>query len=236
MSLVDTALLDAELFLSTSARASIKRYARRLNATALDSVARADPRAIVPKQLKSGTQSCAGKSYVERAILITYERLLEAKQLIGAQIASGLEAIRRARRPDLGPQAGAAQQTTSTRGATLAGDLSAINMFDAIQVIENAKLTGTLTLKNDTQNGQVFFNEGRIVDAESVGERRSWLRASSRSPAAVLNYKNLRKRSYSHQGGEQHNHLDVCANYEEKRGIVRFLCHLCVLFVSVVGT
>ena len=54
---------------------------------------------------------------------------------------------------------------------TLAGDLAAINVFDCIQVIENAKLTGTLALANDTQTGQVFFNEGRIVDAEGGGEK-----------------------------------------------------------------
>jgi hypothetical protein len=56
---------------------------------------------------------------------------------------------------------------------TLAGDLTAINAFDAIQVIENAKLTGTLLLTPDpassTDSGRVFFNDGRIVDAEAGG-------------------------------------------------------------------
>ena len=52
---------------------------------------------------------------------------------------------------------------------TLAGDLAAINVFDVVQVIENAKLTGTLTLTNETQTGKVLFNDGRIVDAESAG-------------------------------------------------------------------
>ncbi|HYU98170.1 MAG TPA: DUF4388 domain-containing protein, partial [Pyrinomonadaceae bacterium] len=42
--------------------------------------------------------------------------------------------------------------------------------FDAVQVIENARLTGTLLLTNDTQTGSVYFNEGRIVDAEAAGE------------------------------------------------------------------
>jgi len=43
-------------------------------------------------------------------------------------------------------------------------------VFDCIQVIENSKLTGTLLLTNDTQNGSALFNEGRIVDAESGGD------------------------------------------------------------------
>ena len=53
--------------------------------------------------------------------------------------------------------------------ATLAGDLAAINVFDAIQIIENAKLTGALQLSNSVLSARVLFNEGRIVDAEGAG-------------------------------------------------------------------
>jgi hypothetical protein len=42
-------------------------------------------------------------------------------------------------------------------------------VFDAIQVIENAKLTGVLIISGEAQSGSVMFNEGRIVDAESAG-------------------------------------------------------------------
>jgi hypothetical protein len=175
---VDTALLDAELFLKYKAP---ERAFKRLR-TALEHNSRSIPLrerireiCILQKQPEEAARQCLALAslYVERDDFDNaYERLLEAKQLDQRiNIATGLEAIRRARRPDLGPQAGAAQQPTTTRSATLAGDLSAINVFDAIQVIENAKLTGTLTLANDTQNGQVFFNEGRIVDAESGGEK-----------------------------------------------------------------
>lgn len=175
---VDTALLDAELFLKYKAP---ERAFKRLR-TALEHNSRSIPLrerirevCILQKQSEEAARQCLALAglYVERDDFDNaYERLLEAKQLDKRiNIATGLEAIRRARRPDLGTQVGAAPQTTGTRGATLAGDLSAINMFDAIQVIENAKLTGTLTLGNDTQSGQVFFNEGRIVDAEAGGER-----------------------------------------------------------------
>ena len=174
---VDTALLDAELFLKYKAP---ERAFKRLR-TALEHNSRSIPLrerireiCILQKQPEEAARQCLALAslYVERDDFDNaYERLLEAKQLDKRiNIATGLEAIRRARRPDLGPQAGAAPQLTATRGATLAGDLSAINVFDAIQVIENAKLTGTLTLANDTQNGQVFFNDGRIVDAEAGGE------------------------------------------------------------------
>lgn len=174
---VDTALLDAELFLKYKAP---ERAFKRLR-TALEHNSRSIPLrerireiSILQKQPEEAARQCLALAslYVERDDFDNaYERLLEAKQLDQRiNIATGLEAIRRARRPDLGPQADAASQPTTTRGATLAGDLSAINVFDAIQVIENAKLTGTLTLVNDTQSGQVFFNEGRIVDAESGGE------------------------------------------------------------------
>ncbi|MCA1604054.1 MAG: DUF4388 domain-containing protein [Acidobacteria bacterium] len=101
-----------------------------------------------------------------------YDRLLEAKHLDERlNIAGGLEAIRRARRPDLRPEAAPAHVSHDGPIVTLAGDLSAINAFDVVQVIENSKLTGTLRLTNDTQSGSVCFNEGRIVDAESAGAR-----------------------------------------------------------------
>jgi len=50
---------------------------------------------------------------------------------------------------------------------TLAGDLSVITIFDAVQVIENARLTGALLITNDARSGRILFNEGRIVGAES---------------------------------------------------------------------
>src|SRR6185503_17246769 len=176
---VDTALLDAELFLKYKApERAFKRLRMALehNSRSIPLRERIREISIVQKQSEEAARQCLALAslYVERDDFDNaYERLLEAKQLDKRiNIAAGLEAIRRARRPDLGPQAGAAaQQTTGARGATLAGDLAAISVFDAIQVIENSKLTGALALSNDTQSGQVFFNDGRIVDAESGGEK-----------------------------------------------------------------
>src|SRR5205814_6405004 len=97
------------------------------------------------------------------------DRLLEAKQLDNRiSIATGLEAIRRARHPELQAQQAAKTAPRQKRPTvTFAGDLSLISVFDAIQAIENSRLTGILTLTNDAQAGRVLFNDGQIVDAES---------------------------------------------------------------------
>lgn len=173
---VDTALLDAELFLKYKAP---ERALKRLR-TALEGNPRSIPLrermreiSIQQKEKDEAARQCLALAslYIERDDFDSaYERLLEAKQLDARiNVASGLEAIRRARRPDLRPDAAATHPTHAVEYVTLAGDLSAISVFDAIQVIENAKLTGSLTLTGERQNGRVLFNKGRIVDAEVGG-------------------------------------------------------------------
>jgi hypothetical protein len=172
---VDTALLDVELFLKYQAP---DRAMKRLR-LAIEEHSRSIPLrerlreiCIGQKQTDEAARQCLAlaRIYIEREDFDdAYDRLLEAKQLDARiNIASGLEAIRRARRPDLRPERAATQVSTGPL-VTLAGDLTAIGVFDAVQVIENARLTGTLLLTNDTQSGSVYFNEGRIVDAEAAG-------------------------------------------------------------------
>ena len=174
---VDTALLDVELFLKYQApERAIKRLRTALEVQPRSIMLRERLREICisQKQPDEAARQCLAlaKIYIEREEYDdAYDRLLEAKQLdTRINIAGGLEAIRRARRPDLRPEAAAAAHPSGGPLVTLAGDLTAINVFDAIQVIENARLTGTLLLSNDTQSGSIYFNEGRIVDAESAGE------------------------------------------------------------------
>jgi tetratricopeptide (TPR) repeat protein len=173
---VDTALLDVELFLKYQAPdRAMKRLlaALELNPRSIPLRERMREICIGQKQTEEAARQCLAlaKIYVEREEFDdAYDRLLEAKQLDPRiNIAGGLEAIRRARRPDLRPEA-AATPASAAPLVTLAGDLSAINVFDAVQVIENARLTGTLVLTNDTQTGSVYFNDGKIVDAEAAGE------------------------------------------------------------------
>ncbi|HLN99480.1 MAG TPA: DUF4388 domain-containing protein [Pyrinomonadaceae bacterium] len=176
---VDSALLDAELFLKYQAP---ERAIKRLR-TAIEGNARSIPLrermreiCIGQKQNHEAARQCLAlaRLYIEREEFDdAYDRLLEAKQLDPRiNIASGLEAIRRARRPDLRPDPNAAPRSVGPF-ATLAGDLTTISVFDAMQVIENARLTGTLVLTPDpdkgAERGTVFFNDGRIVDAEAAG-------------------------------------------------------------------
>jgi tetratricopeptide (TPR) repeat protein len=54
----------------------------------------------------------------------------------------------------------------------LTGDLSSINLFDVIQIIENSRITGILTIESSSANGRIYFNYGQIADAQ-VEELRS---------------------------------------------------------------
>lgn len=103
-----------------------------------------------------------------------HERLLQAKQIDPRiSIASGLEAIRRARRPELQTQSAqnaARPFVAPAHQAALAGDLSVISVFDAMQVIENSRLTGALEIRSPKRSGRILFNEGQIVGAETGDE------------------------------------------------------------------
>src|SRR2546427_4298539 len=138
---VETALLDADLFLKYG---SPERAMKRLK-TALERSARSIPLreklrevAAAHKHPEEAARHCLALAslYIERDNLdAAHDRLLEAKQLDNRiSIGTGLEAIRRARHPEL--QAHQATKTVHRReksAVTFAGDLSAISVFDAIQ-------------------------------------------------------------------------------------------------------
>ena len=168
---IEAALLDAELFMKYQApERAIKRLRTALEMSGRSVKLRERLREICAsyKQNEEAARQCLALAsiYIEREDFDTaHDRLLEAKQLDGRiNIAGGLEAIRRARRPDLKPTP-APEANFERRHFTLAGDLSTISVFDAIQVIENARLNGVLTLSGENHQGDVKFNEGRIVDA-----------------------------------------------------------------------
>ena len=174
---VDSALLDAELFLKYKApeRAFARlRVALEGNPRSIAIRERLREISIAQKQKDEAARQCLSLAslYIERDEFDTaYDRLLEAKQLDPRlNIAGGLEAIRRARRPDLRPEPVVTSHAQRADYVTLAGDLTAINVFDVIQVIENAKLTGALDLNSGSKSGRVLFNDGRIVNAEAGGD------------------------------------------------------------------
>ena len=171
----ETALLDAELFIKYG---SPDRAMKRLK-TALEHNPRSIPLrermrevAAAHKHPEEAARHCLALAslYIERDDFdAAHDRLLEAKQLDSRiSIATGLEAIRRARHPEL--HAKPAKKTPPQRmkpGVSFAGDLSVISVFDAIQAIENSRLTGVLMISNNAQAGRVLFNDGQIVGAES---------------------------------------------------------------------
>ena len=173
---IEAALLDAELFMKYQAPdRAIKRLRTALEVNSRSIKLRERLREIcaVHKQVEEAARQCLALAslYIEREDFETaHERLIEAKQFDERiNIAGGLEAIRRARRPDLKPTP-APEAQFERKHFTLAGDLTAISVFDAMQVIENARLNGVLTLNGPTYEGQVKFNEGRIVDAVCDGQ------------------------------------------------------------------
>jgi hypothetical protein len=173
---VEAALLDAELFMKYQAPdRAIKRLktALELNGRSIKLRERLREVSVGQQHKEEAARQCLALAslYIEREDFDTaHDRLLEAKQLDDRiNIAGGLEAIRRARRPDLKPTP-AAEPVFERKHFTLAGDLSSISVFDAVQVIENARLNGILTLSGKSHEGQVKFNDGRIVDASCGGE------------------------------------------------------------------
>jgi hypothetical protein len=173
---VETALLDSELFIKYgSPDRAMKRLRMALERSPRSIRLRERMREIAQshKHLEEAARHCLALAslYIERDDFDSaHDRLLEAKQLDNRiSIATGLEAIRRARHPEV-TTAQPVTRPLSRRirpRVSFAGDLSLISVFDAVQAIENSRLTGVLTLMDDTQTGRVLFNDGQIVGAEN---------------------------------------------------------------------
>jgi tetratricopeptide (TPR) repeat protein len=171
---IEAALLDAELFLKyNSPQRALARLAEAISREPRSIKLRESLRGIAAandRREEAARQCLALTSlYLEREDFdAAQERLLEARALDPRlSVAKGLEAIRRARRPDLA-QAPHAAPATAPRRTTFAGDLSVVSIFDAVQVIENARLTGALNIEGgDGDACKVFFNGGLIVGAEA---------------------------------------------------------------------
>ncbi len=173
---IEAALLDAELFIKYAAPLrAVKRLQGALEGHPRSIPLREKLREIaaaskLPDEAARQCLALASLYIVHENFEAAHERLLQAKQFDPRiSVTSGLDAIRRARRPDLVTQKAATvdESPGQTRRVTLAGDLSAVSIFDAVQVIENSRLTGALAIEADERRGQIYFNEGRIVGADS---------------------------------------------------------------------
>ena len=127
---------------------------------------------LAQKNLNEAAMQCLAlvSLYISREDFdLAYDRLQEAKLLDPRiSVAPGLEAIRRARRPEFAVTRDKTPQKVRT-DVTFAGNLAYVSIFDAVQVIESAKMTGLLLIKSDIHLATVSFNEGKIVDSECNG-------------------------------------------------------------------
>jgi tetratricopeptide (TPR) repeat protein len=174
---VEAALLDAELFLKyRSPQRAVERLAAAIKLQPRSLKLRESLREIAAanNQREEAARQCLALAslYIEREDFDTaQERLLEARALDPRlSITKGLEAIRHARRPDIHPTPATAAAAHAPRPVTFAGDLSVVSIFDAVQVVENARLTGALNLDDGKERCQVLFNDGRIVGAQAGAE------------------------------------------------------------------
>ncbi|HEX8638164.1 MAG TPA: DUF4388 domain-containing protein [Pyrinomonadaceae bacterium] len=172
---IESVLLDADLFVKYRSpekafallRESIERSPRSI---ALREKMR--DICVSQKNLNEAARHCLAlvSLYIGREDFdLAYDRLQEAKLLDPRiSVAPGLEAIRRARRPEFSVSREKTPQKVRT-DVTFAGNLAYVSIFDAVQVIENSRMTGLLVIKSDLHLASVSFNEGKIVDAECGG-------------------------------------------------------------------
>ena len=96
------------------------------------------------------------------------ERLLEAKRLDPrVSITARLNQLESGRGGGGGGGAATAPSDTARGGGvkSITGDLSDINIFDIVQILENSRMTGALALRSGQRAGNVYFNDGQVVDA-----------------------------------------------------------------------
>jgi hypothetical protein len=170
---IESVLLDADLFVkyrSPEKAFSLLRESMERSPRSISLREKMREICISQKNLDEAAKQCLAlvSLYIGREEFdLAYDRLQEAKLLDPRiSVAPGLDAIRRARRPDFAPSREKAPQKIRT-DVTFAGNLAYVSIFDAVQVIENSKMTGLLVIKSDLHLASVSFNEGKIVDAEA---------------------------------------------------------------------
>ena len=121
---------------------------------------------IDSNRLGDAAQMCMDLSSLYIAVEkyeLANERLLEAKRLDPrVSITARLNQL------ESGRGTGAAQPDVARAGGTaksITGDLSDISIFDIVQILENSRMTGALALRSGTRSGNVYFNDGQVVDA-----------------------------------------------------------------------
>ena len=169
---IESVLLDADLFVkygSPEKAFSLMNDALQRSPRSIPLREKMRDICVKQKNLNEAAKQCLAlvALYIGREDFDeAYDRLQEAKLLDPRiSVAPGLEAIRRARRPAFSVDREKSAQAVRT-DVTFAGNLAYVSLFDAVQVIENSKMTGLLGIKSELYLASVSFNEGKIVDAE----------------------------------------------------------------------
>jgi hypothetical protein len=172
---IESILLDADLFVkyrSPEKAFKLLRDSMERSPRSISLREKMREICISQKNLDEAAKQCLAlvSLYIGREDFnLAYDRLQEAKLLDPRiSVAPGLEAIRRARRPEFALTRDKTPQNVRT-DVTFAGNLAYVTIFDAVQVVENSRMTGLLVIKSDTHLASVSFNEGKIVDAEANG-------------------------------------------------------------------
>lgn len=172
---IESVLLDVDLFIkyrSTEKAFGLLREALERSPRSIPLREKMRDICVAHKNLTEAAKQCLAlvSLYITREDFnLAYDRLQEAKLLDPRiSVAPGLEAIRRARRPEFAVHREKSSYEVRSDMA-LAGDLALVSIFDAVTVVENSRLTGLLIIKSDRLLGSVSFNEGKIVDAEANG-------------------------------------------------------------------
>lgn len=170
---IESILLDADLFVkyrSPEKAFSLLRECMERSPRSIPLREKMREVCISQKNLDEAAKQCLAlvSLYIGREDFdLAYDRLQEAKLLDPRiSVAPGLEAIRRARRPEFAESRDRSPVSVRT-DVTFAGNLALVSIFDAVQVIENSRMTGLLVIKSDLHLASVSFNEGKIVDAEA---------------------------------------------------------------------
>jgi len=172
---MESVLLDADLFIryrSPEKAFSLLRECMERSPRSIPLREKMREICITQKNLDEAARQCLAlvSLYIGREDFdLAYDRLQEAKLLDPRiSVAPGLDAIRRARRPDFAATRDKSPVNVRT-DVTFAGNLAFVSIFDAVQVIENSRMTGLLIVKSDLHLASVSFNEGKIVDADANG-------------------------------------------------------------------
>ncbi len=170
---IESVMLDADLFVkykSPEKAFSLLRESMERSPRSIPLREKMREICISQKNLDEAAKQCLTlvSLYIGREDFdLAYDRLQEAKLLDPRiSVAPGLEAIRRARRPEFAVTREKTPQKIRT-DVIFAGNLAFVSIFDAVQVIENSRMTGLLVIKSDLHLASVSFNEGKIVDAEA---------------------------------------------------------------------